>query len=1224
MRAKILVANFKREFELNQIISHYRQIKRKLGYDALSPVDGKKKLITIPASSVTGSANLNDFPALIHLGDDSDIVSALGSSDGSDIFFTNLNGERLPHELVSTGNFVTYSGGWTWFCYPQAVYSSSQNKSYIGFLAASGEYGVACYDHASGVWTHGSFTAAWGLIPDDHNCPVLYVRTDGKIVAVYAPHGTSANTEVRISTNAGDVTSWGAATSIAHSVAVTYTQLHYLPTSGSLIFLCRAGGSNSYYMVTSSDEGSTWGSPVEVWNPTLGGGNGYVITRNDGDDRIDLICNDSHPNNGGTKVYHSYYNGTAETWYKTDGTAMTLPFGPTQQTTGSSLIFTATGTDTVWISDVQYDGTNIHVLFYNYKGAYANHVFHELHYARYASGAWSTVKVCDESKSTNRYGVGRDTSEKQYPAVGQFYDGDETQLLTGVLDENEDYQITRFYTADSGTSWTKGEQLTNGEGFDSFRPRRVHGQTNDELQWVWLGNGLYRYYSNVATPLAYWNTAIRCYPSVGHAYEYAWVKLSLNPDTDNFLNVHYGSGVPSDNDSTEVWSNYEYVCHLSLGPNDNNQEWTDSTGNRQGVVQRNSFSPKVQSGLPGVLMRTPFDSHAGLNIGPVRLENQTLLHQEALVYWTANGANPHTIFDNQTVGGTAGTAVYAKMQLDPSDNTVDGQVLQSSDTAWPATPSASAVVSQGSLHQLYFGFDSSSATSRTRVDSNEYTTTEATGVLDFTINTNDMHVGVKYDPIGTAYSNPYNGWLSEVRMGFNVLSKDWTDTQYTNISDVDGFCTFGSEEDEAGELNYKSSAGAVIAKSNTAFKIGKSAIEIKSRRARVNGAFVGPQNRQQAKRVTRNGINAAKGNRSNDVTAHGFGAARQCGTNAYSVVATGVLAGAYSQGQEGAYHGDYAGCNYRDYHGCFSGFKAGMSSKGIGHTATGWNAGYGANASFGAFHGYRAGRLANAVNLTGVGAYALENCTGSGSTASGFESGQNATGSAGTYSGYRAGKGNTGNNCTLMGSSVGISNTANDLSAFGVGAAGSNTGANVSCFGVNSGGSNTAAGLTATGVQAGQNNSGDNSTFGGYLAGLGNTKATVTGNGYQAARANTGNNLTASGALCGMNNVGNNGTASGYQALYGNTAHNATAMGMYAGNGNTGANGSFFGYLAGNGNTRAKMVIITDGNRSVFEIEDGLVEFKVDPGGTPATPGTVADWLKVKMNGTTSYIPLYV
>src|SRR5918997_7170558 len=100
-------------------------------------------------------------------------------------------------------------GAWSWFGDPRAV--THEGRTYVGWVDLEGDIKVSSYDHGTGERVTAVLQAR--LNQDDHANPSIHVRPDGRLVVFYSAHVGPAM-HYRVSTQPGDVTSWGAPQSI--------------------------------------------------------------------------------------------------------------------------------------------------------------------------------------------------------------------------------------------------------------------------------------------------------------------------------------------------------------------------------------------------------------------------------------------------------------------------------------------------------------------------------------------------------------------------------------------------------------------------------------------------------------------------------------------------------------------------------------------------------------------------------------------------------------------------------------------------------------------------------------------------------------------------------------------------------------------------------------------------------------------------------------------------
>lgn len=335
-----------------------------------------------------------------------------------------------------------------------AVYYNG--TTYFGYMAPGGTIRVASYNHA----THAvavSPAIVSGLVTDDHDAPGVLVRqSDHKIVMACAPH-SSNHMYIAVSTNAEDVTSWGAATDIASTLAggaiYTYPSLVQLSGESGKIYLFYRDGdptttAKTAYS-TSTDGGSTWAAETVLFSAGTGKGV-YFAVDNDGTSRIDFVASDGNAANDGTNcsLYHFYYTGG--NYYKSDGTLIggsgSLPLAPANTTkihdgsTSGALSTTM---------DVSRNGSNVYVAYSaaNTGGLAGNPM--NLWYGVWSGSSWTTNDVTDTGVNGTDRGIclSRDTPS--------------TTIFLGKVVSGSS-KMQRYVTSNGGSSWAE-EDLTGVE-----------------------------------------------------------------------------------------------------------------------------------------------------------------------------------------------------------------------------------------------------------------------------------------------------------------------------------------------------------------------------------------------------------------------------------------------------------------------------------------------------------------------------------------------------------------------------------------------------------------------------------------------------------------------------------------------------------------------------------------------------------------------------------------
>ena len=163
-------------------------------------------------------------------------------------------------------------GGWCWFESPRALFQGS--RLIIGSVASGwsdasrrGDTNAIVHDFATG--TTSTFELHNQLELDDHDSPAFLARPDGRIVTLYAKHGTENHFYYRLST-ANNPASWAAEQTFTPtaSTQLTYSNLFMLSGESNRVYDFYRGLDASYKpsYAYSDDLGQTWRSGNVVIN----------------------------------------------------------------------------------------------------------------------------------------------------------------------------------------------------------------------------------------------------------------------------------------------------------------------------------------------------------------------------------------------------------------------------------------------------------------------------------------------------------------------------------------------------------------------------------------------------------------------------------------------------------------------------------------------------------------------------------------------------------------------------------------------------------------------------------------------------------------------------------------------------------------------------------------------------------------------------------------------
>lgn len=217
------------------------------------------------------------------------------------------------------------NGGWSWFSDPRAIIDN--NQLIIGSIAGVTGNGSNAGDADVTDYNFGTQTIAETLLhsefdQDDHADPSFVVLPDGRIMVEYQTHGNNNDVEWRVSTGAGEATSWGPEQTSDVNITNdgngnTYGNPFYLSTPDEVVSFSRAIGYDPNYSVFINLEAATptfsYGGHWMYWqNPNTGGpltgGNGrpYVKYASNGTNTVWFATTEDSPQNYPNSLYMGY------------------------------------------------------------------------------------------------------------------------------------------------------------------------------------------------------------------------------------------------------------------------------------------------------------------------------------------------------------------------------------------------------------------------------------------------------------------------------------------------------------------------------------------------------------------------------------------------------------------------------------------------------------------------------------------------------------------------------------------------------------------------------------------------------------------------------------------------------------------------------------------------------------------------------------------------------
>lgn len=552
-----------------------------------------RKQITINGSSIGGS--LSSFPVALDLSSDAD-VAANAKSDLSDIRFVTAdnNGAALPYEIETQGGAeLVADASWVWFAGPRSVcYKGTHNRVYTAYVDGAGDIMVCSFDCDTQAISTFELHAAFTSPMDDHNVPGLLVLPSGKIMAFYGNSDTgNGKLYTRVTTNAEDITAWGAETTtqvLGASAILEYPHPHFLSSEGTqgriyLFFNDRSGTGGISY-ITSDDLGVTWSSVTSIANPVLPNIT-YAQFADNGVDRIDIAFTDNPPLAPGTSgqqvgpdnLYHVYIK--AGNLYTTGGTVISTLAAlgstglstSTLQSDGAEIAAYSSSVGPYWVWDLQYDASgNPMMVYVTYPAAGGNTDWTNQTYrwAFWNGSAWTFSEICVGGNWIAPNPSPGGTYNWAYSGGLALMPGGTTGTANVYLSREvakqgcyDAFELEKWTTTNNGSTWTKTARVTPGARRKNVRPiipknRSLLSTTPPEV--LFLSGGYTQYQNSSQSILAY------PAPSGMTVKKGARVQMpSLAPGVSQNVFMYYGNpGSVGDQSSTVFDTSMQFAAPL--------------------------------------------------------------------------------------------------------------------------------------------------------------------------------------------------------------------------------------------------------------------------------------------------------------------------------------------------------------------------------------------------------------------------------------------------------------------------------------------------------------------------------------------------------------------------------------------------------------------------------------------------------------------------------------
>jgi hypothetical protein len=343
---------------------------------------------------------------------------------------------------------------------------------------------------------------------DDHDSPAFLVRPDGRVLTLYAKHGTENHFYYRASTDASLLT-WGAEQTFAptSSTRLTYSNLFLLPAENNRIYDFYRGLNDSYKpsFAYSDDAGQTWTSGNIVINvPSAQKHRPYVRYASNGTDTVHLLYTEAHPRDFDNSLYHVYYK--AGQLHASNGTQLRALSDGLSSPDQGTRIFQGSPDQVAWGVDVVVDDQQRPVAVYSVQMGSAGLPTGQggddirYRYARWDGSAWRDNALAYAGSKLysgeDDYSglVAIDPEDPNVVFISTNANPSSGAPLISASDGARHYEIFRGTTANGGQTW-QWAAVTRDSAVDNLRPLVPPASAGGRRALLWL-RGKYVSYTN--------------------------------------------------------------------------------------------------------------------------------------------------------------------------------------------------------------------------------------------------------------------------------------------------------------------------------------------------------------------------------------------------------------------------------------------------------------------------------------------------------------------------------------------------------------------------------------------------------------------------------------------------------------------------------------------------------------------------------------------------------
>jgi hypothetical protein len=343
---------------------------------------------------------------------------------------------------------------------------------------------------------------------DDHDSAAFLARPDGRVLALYAKHGSENHFYYRISTD-GSLVDWGAERTFTPTSAtrLTYSNLFLLSAESNRIYDFYRGLDDSYKpsFAYSDDAGESWKSGnVVIRVPSTQKHRPYVRYASNGTDAIHLLYTEAHPRDFNNSLYHVYYK--AGMLHASNGAALhSLSEGLASPDQGTR-IYQGGADNVAWGMQLSLDDMGRPVAVYSVQvdsaGLPTGQGGQDIRYryARWDGAAWRDHALAFGgsrlySGEDDYSGLAAiDPTDPSIVYISTDADPTSGEALKSAADGARHHEIFRGTTSDGGQTW-QWSAVTKDSAVDNLRPIAPAPSPSGRRALLWL-RGTYTTYTN--------------------------------------------------------------------------------------------------------------------------------------------------------------------------------------------------------------------------------------------------------------------------------------------------------------------------------------------------------------------------------------------------------------------------------------------------------------------------------------------------------------------------------------------------------------------------------------------------------------------------------------------------------------------------------------------------------------------------------------------------------